>query len=291
MKNKIILILITLTTLLSSQNVYADKGKKKAIITAFDTIGILGSEVTLIAKLERDWFFPYRVDLRKQTLGFYLEGREIGRAVTGKDGMAWLSLSTKTWQKMSKVVQVRLISSKYRAPEVEASLTLWPRDQIVVVTDIDKTISANKPLDVVRRPIEEQPAFNGASEVLHDLAAEGIGIIYLTAREDALMKRTREWLAFHGFPNGHLVMWDIDLRQRRTPRNHGEYKTDRMGKFKRLFPNIIAGFGDRPHDLDAYHTHGVRAFFLRSEFNEEDVIPGWADEYRDWLDIPALLNL
>jgi hypothetical protein len=75
--------------------------------------------------------------------------------------------------------------------------------------------------------------------------------MYLTARPEWLVGRTREFLEGHGFPPGiiHTTTWELG------PVGNGgaaEFKTEelRMLAAKRLVPTF--GFGNMPTDSEAY---------------------------------------
>jgi phosphatidate phosphatase APP1 len=280
-----LLRLCLLSLFLISADVYA-----KAIITAYDTLTSLGRPVELRAKLERDQRIPFRRDLPGEELVFLLNGEELGRATTTRDGLAYLFLRNLPQAEMTVEFQVILSSaSSFSASPAVASLSIWRADRQIVVTDIDQTISNTSNLNVVRLPVAQQAPFPYAREVLQDFADQGVGIIYLTAREDVFSHMTRAWLEYHGFPKGHLSLWDLSLFQR-TPWNHGRYKTEKMRRYIRFFPNILFGIGDKVHDLEAYNAVRVPALFMRSDFNLGVPTPGYATDINHWSEVLDFLN-
>ncbi len=286
MKSKYIQLVILLFLSSFALPSLANEKAKQAVISAYDAISIPGLNIELKAKLERDRSIPLRRNISKEVLGFYIKDRLIGTVTTDRKGIASLVVAPAYFSRGIQNYEVKLLNSRsFQARPATALVTVWEKDQRIIVTDIDKTISDNSSLDVIRVPYNRQPAFDGARDYLTRMRDDGIGIVYLTAREDVLLQLSKNWLDHLDFPKGHLYLWDLALLPSRTPWNHGAYKSLRMKKLKSFFPNILAAYGDKIHDLEAYHEHGVPAFFFRSDYNRNEVIPSWAHEFEHWHDL------
>lgn len=277
---------IQLVTLLFLSTISFQALAKPAVISAYDAISTPGLNIELRAKLEKDRSIPLRRNIANETLGFYINEKLIGTVVTNRKGLASLIVAPAYFGLGIQDYEVKLLRSRsYHAQHAKALVTIWESDQKIIVTDIDKTISDNPSLDVIRVPYRDQPAFAGARDYLTRMRDSGVGIVYLTAREDVLLQLSKNWLNHLDFPRGHLFLWDLALFPSRTPWNHGAYKSLRMKKLKDFFPNILAAYGDKPHDIEAYHEHGVPAYFFRTDYNRDEEIPSWALEFEHWDDL------
>ncbi len=267
------------------------EAREKAIISLYDSVAVAGGEVKIKAKIEKDKLIPFRTDLENMNLRFSLNQKEVGLARSDKDGYGRLTL-TLPLEVGTYEIQVELVASRlYQADKAMAHLSVWSQDQKLIVTDIDQTISAATKTEILRLPIAAQKTFPFSADYLTELADQGIGIIYLTAREDVLMESTRAWLNFHRFPQGHLVLWDLELSRVRVPWNHGAYKSKVLASLTKKFPGqILAGFGDRPHDIQAYIDNKIPAYLLRSHFNQEDSFPRQRTDFHSWSELRDLID-
>lgn len=142
---------------------------------------------------------------------------------------------------------------------------LGPRSR-VIVTDVDGTLTENE--------FAEFPAMlsgtlasthDGAPEMFSALARRGYDILYLTARPEWLLPRTKEWLAARGFPQGIV----------HTTLGPTGYVGDAAEAFKseelRALSAHLQGppfmaFGNMPSDIRAYRAAQIdasRAYFYR----------------------------
>ena len=286
MKNTIILSLIYLLLLPSLE------AREKALISIYDSVAVEGGEIEIKAKIEKDKLIPFRTDLENMTLRFSLNQKEVGLVRSGKDGYGRLTL-THPLEVGTYEIEVELVASRlYQADKAQAHLSVWSQDQKLIVTDIDQTISAATKTEILRLPIAAQKTFPFSADYLNELADQDIGIIYLTAREDVLMESTRAWLNYHRFPQGHLVLWDLELSRVRVPWNHGAYKSKVLASLTKKFPGqILAGFGDRPHDIQAYIDNQIPAYLLRSHFNQDDSFPSQRTDFRSWSELTDLIQI
>jgi phosphatidate phosphatase PAH1 len=108
-------------------------------------------------------------------------------------------------------------------------------------------------------------AHPGASELLSTLSRRGFDVLYLTARPEWLLPRTREWLALRGFPPGvvHTTTGPTGFVGDAAE----AFKTDVLRQLRATLgtaPSVA--FGNMPSDVRAYRTAGIdarRAFFFR----------------------------
>lgn len=193
---KTLSILSILITGLMSADVEA---KRSAVIQGYDAIIYPGTVVDLEVKVERARFFPTRVDLRKQKIHFTHKGMHLGATRSGKNGIA--RLKTVFYEPGLKIVKARLDSSKYQANLTDNRILVVERDAPILISDIDHTLADISGRDFLRTPDQEIPQLVRASEVVNRLKNK-LNIAYMTARDDAFIKRTKNWLDINEFPKG-----------------------------------------------------------------------------------------
>ncbi len=145
-------------------------------------------------------------------------------------------------------------------------LRVLPASPHVVVTDVDGTLTESEAAEFPAMLRGRFPVTHpGAPEVFQALSRRGYDIMYLTARPEWLLGRTREWLSERGFPPGivHTTLTATGLVGDRAE----SFKTEELRSLQRtLGTSPTAGFGNMPSDVRAYQAVGIdpaHAFFFR----------------------------
>src|SRR4029078_6555338 len=82
-------------------------------------------------------------------------------------------------------------------------IEVLPEDARVFVGDGDGALTTNEVVEFFKLLVGELPhAHDNAPEALSTLASKGYRPIYLTARPEGLVQRTRDFLSLRGFPPG-----------------------------------------------------------------------------------------
>lgn len=128
-----------------------------------------------------------------------------------------------------------------------------PRNTPIFVADVDGTLTSSENIEFVKLLTGDLPDTHaGAPEALRALADKGYRPMYLSARPEFLVQRTRDFLAKHGFPPG--------IVQTTTTLTGGlgsaaaEFKRSEIAMLasKGLFPTY--GFGNKTSDSQGYET-------------------------------------
>ncbi len=134
----------------------------------------------------------------------------------------------------------------------EATLVLLvvPNDQSVFVSDVDGTLTESEVAELPALASGKLPAAHPhASLVFQRLVAQGLVPVYLTARPEWLMGRTRAFLQANGFPPG------VVLTRKDKSGGYGAsaaaFKRAELERLARRF-RIEWAFGNMPSDADAY---------------------------------------
>lgn len=140
------------------------------------------------------------------------------------------------------------------SPSGEGRVWIVPRDRPVFLTDLDRTVSLPTAWGFWLRSLSRIRPFPKAGETLERISRDHF-LIYLTARTDLLLGKSRRWFKKYNFPEGP-VLCRYDFR-----RDPGEeaFKTRVVGELKARWPDIRMAVGDKASDIRAYRTHDVPA--------------------------------
>jgi hypothetical protein len=134
----------------------------------------------------------------------------------------------------------------------------------------------------------------GAAEVLQALQGADYRIVYLTGRhdapEDSMRRGTEEWLAEHGFPHPQDGSTLLLMKPRRRMDDRG-FKEEALKEILKWGP-VRAGIGDRPSDVEAYLSQGIRSIIIWGDHYPRDrlrAVGNQAEMVRDWIELKALL--
>ncbi len=237
--------------------VACDPERRTARIHGFDVLAPADTEVALVANVEADDLLHLHPDLHGVPVVFSLAGKEIGKATTGRDGLASCAWKPPGHGVHEIAVEVAA-GARYRAG---TRLRAFVRDKerLLLVVDLDGTVCAGSSLDVLRKAPADLPVVEGAPEALTRLAAR-FDLVYLTARDDSLIGRSRDWLDLKGFPQGPLLVRDLSLHTLSAKR----YKTKRLQELAKVW-RLGAGVGDRDEDAEAYKSVGMRSFLVPAQ--------------------------
>ncbi|MCO4792594.1 MAG: hypothetical protein KC493_02690 [Bacteriovoracaceae bacterium] len=253
MKTIILIFALSITTSTMA------KAKYGAILQGIDTIHSTGQDVTLKAKLERAKYFPtYRSDIPGEVVEFFLKEKYLGAALTDGDGVGSLTLSS--LGKGLHEIEVKLIQgSEFKSKPANVLVLVIDKNTPIAISDIDHTISDASAFQVLLRPNHKLPPLKKAVQGIKYFSGL-FQIIYLTARDDMFINKTKNWLAMYNFVKAPSFFWDFANRD--VPNDHGDFKSWIITKLKDNFNNIQIAFGDKPHDIRAYRDHGLRSYYL-----------------------------
>ncbi len=263
-----------------SQSQVIAKADRKIAILAFDALTEVNKPVELCCKIEcRNML---RSDVCQANVDVFVNGTLVSKIITDDEGIASLIY---TPQKLGTYTVVFECEGGDGYPKTTASSLLFCRDKskTAIVIDIDHTIadiSLEKFLVTKTKDIKPLP---GAQEVLDDLA-KTYDLIFLTARDEHLLHRTRDWLANHHFPSAPVFFRKLG----KDPLSERKFKTEKIAKIKATWSNISYGIGDKLSDAQAYVANGLEAFIL----SHKNDLPKHANAVECWQQIKdSLKNL
>ena len=235
---------------------------------AFDAVGAPGTALLL-----RAWFSrgaavqkalehaQVRAELEKDRVWI-----PIGTTRTDGEGHAVLPLQAPTQPGSHRI---RWWAGTQSA---EATVHVVKAGQPATVFDLDGTLTpsdAENLKDYARRLIRRQrtegPALRpGAVGAARRATADSLPV-YLSGRPPWLARPTREWLAFHGFPPGVVLLMARTGDIVPSPGRVGRAKTEHLAALKTAGLVIVRAYGNAPTDIQAYAAAGVpkdRTFIL-----------------------------
>jgi phosphatidate phosphatase PAH1 len=137
-------------------------------------------------------------------------------------------------------------------------LDVVPPKTPIFVSDVDGTLTSSENVEFVKLLEGELPETHpGAAEAFHALVAKGYRPIYLTARPEWLVQRTRDFLEARGFPPG-LVHTSTSALGAGSGASAATFKTNELKMLaeKGLVPSF--GFGNMPSDSNAYGAANIQ---------------------------------
>jgi hypothetical protein len=265
-------------TVVVSFSSYAD-GKYAAIIQGVDGLFTKDEKIVLKAKLERARLFPtYRADIPGEIIKFGLNGVELGEALTDGDGIAELEVPAMKIGLYEFTASLPA-ESEFKSKEGIVVALVLSRESPIAISDIDHTISDASAFDVlIRSNSKLKPLKNAVKSIKY--FSKKFQIVYLTARDDMFINKTKAWLELYGFVKGPSLFWDFANGD--VPNDHGDFKSWVISSLKVKFDNVMIGFGDKPHDIRAYRNHGMRAYYIGKQ--DEDIHPSGI-KAQTWMEI------
>lgn len=251
---------------------------KAATLSGYDTLTATGGRALLRFKLERRNLI--RWDLPGVRVEFRMNGALLGTVRTAGDGYADLTVPVGNTAGDLVITGRTAPGERYAAPERSLLLCVRAPGARIVVTDIDWTICGAGWSSVLSNRNADIPPVKGAVAGIRDVAKDAT-VVYVTARDDYFLDRTKAWLGHWGFVRGPVIFSD----DARTLFSARPYKSAAIRALKRAFANVPCGFGDLKTDAQAYHDNGLESFIFDTHGQRD--IPSYARLFRDWDDLRA----
>jgi hypothetical protein len=232
-------------------------------LTVSDALALPGQTARLAAKVESA--DPFRVDIDDVRVDFWIGNEHVGHGITDDDGTAYISAVAPV------AIGAHTVTASYDRWSGRGRAHVQAASTRFFVTDIDKTISDIAEVLVPVTPNSAIPAMAGSVAALKEFDQDR-DVIYLTARDDYLLDKTRDWLKLRGFPTGAVFVNDWMI----GGPSQGDYKERLLRELKADFPNIEAGAGENLHDAEAYMANDMRAYLIGQELDGATTVSGWS---------------
>ncbi len=217
---------------------------------------------------------------------FSRDGALYRSAETGPDGVASVTFTPK--KPGDYLFEVQLSHKGFPQdppPPAEVFVVCRTKETPLAIIDMDHTLVASGFEAVL---IGDAKPMDGSAEVVKRLA-EDHEIVYLTHRPDYFTRKSKSWLAEHGYPDGAVLLSELG----QFVRGSGQFKSERIARLQRRFANVRLGIGDKFSDVLAYHERGLRAVMvfhpaegkvpdLRAQARRLQELPEAIDVVRTW---------
>lgn len=216
---------------------------------ARDVLAVGGDAIGVDAKIA---YGPADKDLVDEDVRIEREvsGRSWSTIDTGRtdhDGRVHWSLGTLPFG--SHRLRITVVGD---GTSTELAVVVVPSGQSIVVSDVDGTLTESETAEfpaLMKRKLPDVHPY--AAEAFRKLAAQGFVPVYLTARPDWLLPRTRQFLAANQFPPG------VVITERNTTGQLGSgaaaFKRREIEKLvERGRTKIEWAFGNMPSDAETY---------------------------------------
>jgi hypothetical protein len=239
-----------------------------------------GVKAVISVRAESVLLFGLNRAVANRELEAKVGGSVVGRARTGAGG--WASLPVGSLETGVHSIEVAGAGSGQSFRVVAR-----PRGTPILVCDVDGTIYRSGGEDAsAASGTDRAHAWPGAAEVLR-AASSRYGIVYVTAREEALRAETRRFLEAGRFPGGCLVMWNASV----DPVSRRSLKTKHLVALQSDWPWLEWGLGDLVTDVEAYRAIGLRAVRLEPGLDHgSQKRPDGTWLARDWDAISGILE-
>lgn len=175
----------------------------------------------------------------------------------------------------------------YKQQSADATTFVIRQGQPASVFDIDGTLTvsdAENWKDYARRlrrdPKPDGPKLRTNAVEAVKRASEDSLVVYLTGRPPWLGRPTREWLAFHHFPEG-VVLWMPLTRDILPTQKHvGQAKLAQLKSLQATGLTFIRAFGNAPTDIRAYEGAGIpksQTFIMGKHGGEGGTLAGGSE--------------
>jgi hypothetical protein len=243
----------------------------ETLVTARDVLAPAEGPVSLEVEVERRYWPFFDPPLRDAEL-------EVGgqKVLTDREGEARIDLGL-------RAPGLHRLAVRLGAATTEALVAVVPKDQPIFITDIDHTIADVSSLGFIFKSVGSVRPLEGSREALVRIS-RGMQIVYLTARDHIFTRKTKEWLAIHGFPPAPVYLrrrtrfWTVRAR---------DHKVSRLRELRLAFPNIRWGVGDLPGDAHAYREQGIPPILITPR--PQAGVPEGTVQVAAWSDIARLV--
>lgn len=155
----------------------------------------------------------------------------------------------------------------------EVFLEIVPPGTPVFVSDVDGTLTDTEDAELGALLTDSLPGVHpDAAKACQLLAAKGYRPMYLTARPEWLVGRTRELLDTNGFPPG-IVHTTLGLTGA-TGSAAATFKTGELAMLAGKGMSPAWGFGNRASDAEAYEEAGISPLDQRVFYQFDDTAHG-----------------
>lgn len=247
----------------------------RAYLVGFDAVALSEGRCDVTARLEQRIAFWFRKAVPAATV-------RIGdsASLTDEHGLAHACVEARA---PFTEHRVRVDDHGWYADEATATTFVFHRARPVVVTDIDKTLADANSFQFLIYPMTAVRPYPGAVESLQELSKR-YSIVYLTARDEQLLAKTRRWLAHFEFPRGPVFCRRFAIGNLSAEK----YKRELLQRLRLKLPPIAAGIGDREEDARAYAANAIRPILFRQKGRPTGV--DGASVIRAWKDILQMIG-
>ena len=204
------------------------------------------------AQQKRGWLLDGVEDV---DVSFHVDGKQVASGVTDERGFT-KAIGAVDTQADSFEARAEIAGETYTH---DGDLVTWRRDRVIVVCDIDSTISQTSLAALFFDKIDETSMpIPDSSEALTELAPD-FQILYVTARPRFTLPKTRQWLVQHGYPPEPVV---TSLAPR-DALGQTSYKTRTLNSLRKHYRNLLIGIGNTDIDAASYTSHDMLVILVQ----------------------------
>jgi hypothetical protein len=263
---------------------YTVSARPSASIIAFDQLIQPNRPVQLAVRLVTGGLSFVRRPISGERIEFMLEGRSLGRTLTGGDGMAVKSFIPS--KPGLYLITVRLVDNpRYEADPAELYIACRKASDPILPVALS---SVRTPSQLPAIPFSAAPsseAMPEAAKILTKLANR-YQLVYLEAGDETIGPDVKDWLARQDFPPAPLFVWalpgETDGRAERFVERLRELRGD-------VWANIPAGIVRSASDAEGLARMKIKSIVMAEE-DDDTELPKTAKRVTTWKAVPPFLK-
>jgi len=254
-----------------------------ASIIPFDDLVPHGHPVHVSVRLITSGLPLVRRPISGERIGFYYQGRSLGQALTGGDGLAVLKFTPT--EPGLHVIEARLIENpRYEAKPAQLQIACSNVSDPILLVGLASVKARPHPSSTPFEETTRSEALPNAAGILVKLAKQYL-IVYLTDDESSIPDE-KVWLAREKFPPSPLLAWPISGGSA----NSKERMMDQLRELRKSGWENISGGITRSKDLAEGLVNMKIGAIVLVEEGDETEWPVSAQKATNWNGIPSILK-
>jgi hypothetical protein len=267
------ILIFTLPALLTAQV----ENKVSALLIAYDQLVRPGKKILVKAKLVSQGLMFRNRPVGGERIEFLIDGKSAGIGLTGGDGVAVKEIGP--LPPGEHPVTLRLKSTQYTVPEVQALLAVWEPEPPVLVLNLAAAVEEKEGRgQSLLEPHIEMVSRPDAIRVLKIMARE-YNLLFFTDKEETRLAEIRTWLASQKFPSAPLLAWKFGP----GPATHELVLDEELQALHSAgWTNLKVGIGATALDAEPFLSIGLKTIILADETENGMDMPAGTIKATDW---------
>ncbi|MBI3812160.1 MAG: hypothetical protein HY283_08150 [Nitrospirae bacterium] len=253
-------------------------------IIPFDQLAQPNQSVRLAARLVTGGLSFVRRPISGERIEFMLEGRSLGRTLTGGDGMAVKSFAPS--KPGLYIITVRLVENpRYEADPAELYIACRKVSDPILPVALSSVQTPGNPTAIPFSAAPSSEAMPEAAKILSKLSKR-YQLVYIDTGDETIGPDVKDWLARRDFPPAPLFVWALPGEAAGRVERFVERLRELRGD---VWANIPAGITRSTADAEGLARMKIPVIVMAEE--DDDIeLPKTARKVTSWKAVPSLLK-